>query len=189
MLSLLASGISAAATSSQDVWPWWDPTLTSEERARALVAEMTFDEKAQTLTMSNGPLSFIEEGYVGGFQGSDRLNLPKIRYNDGPQGFRNQHATKGSSTAFPSLLAVGMTWNPDLAHEMSEAIGEEFFDKGAHVHLGPAVNVQRVPYAGRNFEYISGEDPVIGAKMAPPMIKGVQSKNVMANIKHFADNS
>jgi len=82
-----------------------------------------------------------------------------------------------------------MTWNPDLAQEMAESIGEEFFDKGAHVHLGPAVNVQRVPYAGRNFEYISGEDPVIGAKMAPPMIKGVQSKHVMANIKHFADNS
>ena len=82
-----------------------------------------------------------------------------------------------------------MTWNPDLGQKLGEAMAEEFFDKGAHVHLGPAVNVQRVPYAGRNFEYLSGEDPVVGAKMVGPIIKGVQSKKVMANIKHFADNS
>lgn len=56
-----------------------------------------------------------------------------MRYNDGPQGFRTSHAKKGSSTAFPSLLALGMTWDPELAEQMGEAMGKEFFDKGAHV--------------------------------------------------------
>ena len=68
-------------------------------------------------------------------------------------------------------------------------MGEEFFNKGAHVQLGPAVNVQRVPLDGRNFEYLSGEDPVLGAKLTGPVVHGIQSKGVMANIKHFVDNS
>ena len=34
---------------------------------------------------------------------------------------------------------------------------------------------------GRNFEYMSGEDPYIGATLAPHAIRGIQSKGVIAN--------
>ena len=68
-------------------------------------------------------------------------------------------------------------------------MGEEFLAKGAHVQLGPAVNVQRIPTNGRNFEYLSGEDPVVGAELVPHVIKGIQDQKVMANIKHYVDNS
>jgi beta-glucosidase len=68
-------------------------------------------------------------------------------------------------------------------------MGDEFFRKGAHVQLGPAVNVQRVPVNGRNFEYLSGEDPVLGAQMVGPLVRGIQDQGVLANIKHFVDNS
>ncbi len=42
------------------------------------------------------------------------------------------------------------------------AMGAEFFKKGANVQLGPGVNLARVPLNGRNFEYLSGEDPYLG---------------------------
>ena len=39
----------------------------------------------------------------------------------------------------------------------------EFKAKGANIQLGPGVGVARVPLAGRNFEYLSGEDPFLGS--------------------------
>lgn len=68
-------------------------------------------------------------------------------------------------------------------------MAEEFFDKGAHVLLGPAVNVHRIPYNGRNYEYLSGEDPVLGRELTGPVVKGIQDTGMMANIKHYVDNS
>ena len=44
-------------------------------------------------------------------------------------------------------------------------MGEEFFGKGANVQLGPGLCVARVPHNGRNFEYLSGEDPFLGFEL------------------------
>jgi beta-glucosidase len=68
-------------------------------------------------------------------------------------------------------------------------MGAEFKAKGGHVQLGPGMNVQRVPTVGRAFEYLSGEDPVVGRELVPPMVRGIQSQKVLANAKHFIDNS
>jgi beta-glucosidase len=68
-------------------------------------------------------------------------------------------------------------------------MGQEFHDKGAHVMLGPGMNVQRVQENGRGFEYLSGEDPVVGRELVPHMVKGIQDQKVLANAKHFIDNS
>lgn len=37
------------------------------------------------------------------------------------------------------------------------AMGKEFYDKGCAVQFGPGVNIGRLPWGGRNFEYLSGE--------------------------------
>lgn len=68
-------------------------------------------------------------------------------------------------------------------------MAEEFYGKGAHVQLGPGMNVARIPNGGRNFEYVSGEDPYLGSRLVKPAIEGIQSKGIMANAKHFIDNS
>jgi beta-glucosidase len=68
-------------------------------------------------------------------------------------------------------------------------MGAEFKAKGGHVQLGPGMNVQRVPQGGRAMEYISGEDPVVGRELVPHMVRGIQSQKVLANAKHFVDNS
>uniref|UniRef100_A0A7S2IVB9 Probable beta-glucosidase G n=1 Tax=Haptolina brevifila TaxID=156173 RepID=A0A7S2IVB9_9EUKA len=68
-------------------------------------------------------------------------------------------------------------------------MGAEFKAKGANMQLGPGLNVARVPRGGRNFEYMSGEDPHLGAMMARPVVKGIQSKGVLATAKHFILNN
>ena len=44
-------------------------------------------------------------------------------------------------------------------------MGEEFWAKGTNIQEGPGVNVARVQKNGRNFEYMSGEDPALGAAL------------------------
>ena len=70
----------------------------------------------------------------------------------------------------------------------SRLIATEMRGKGMNVMLGPGVNLARVPTGGRNFEYISGEDPVLGATLAVPLLLG-QQNHVMAIGKHFMLNN
>jgi beta-glucosidase len=35
------------------------------------------------------------------------------------------------------------------------------------------MNVARIPRGGRNFEYVSGEDPYLGSKLVKPAIEGI----------------
>jgi beta-glucosidase len=42
---------------------------------------------------------------------------------------------------------------------------------------------------GRNYEYMSGEDPFLGSVMVPAAITGIQSQGVIANAKHFINNN
>lgn len=58
---------------------------------------------------------------------------------------------------------MSATWDEDAIREWGEAMGREFWLKGANVQLGPAVAVARIPNGGRNFEQISGEDPKLGS--------------------------
>jgi beta-glucosidase len=95
----------------------------------------------------------------------------------------------GTSTAWPSALAVSATFNTATALAWGEGMGSEFFAKGANVQLGPGMCVARVPRNGRNFEYLSGEDPMLGAIMVPPVITGIQSQKVIANAKHYVNNN
>jgi len=55
--------------------------------------------------------------------------------------------------------------------------------------LGPGMNVARVPRNGRNFEYMSGEDPCLGATLVPSVITASQSHKILANAKHFVNNN
>ncbi len=52
----------------------------------------------------------------------------------------------------------------------------------------PAINIDRVPVGGRDFEYFS-EDPYLTGQLAAPVVAGVQSQRVAAQVKHFALNN
>ena len=146
-----------------------------QERAAALVQQMTLDEKISLIA-----------GYQDGFHTApvERLGIPEIRMADGPQGIRNN--TK--STLFACGVAAAASWNPSLVREMGVALGQDSRARGVHILLGPGVNICRSPLCGRNFEYF-GEDPFLAAETAVAYIEGVQSQGVMATVKHFALNN
>eukprot|EP00927_Polykrikos_kofoidii_P055469 TRINITY_DN49719_c0_g1_i1.p1 TRINITY_DN49719_c0_g1~~TRINITY_DN49719_c0_g1_i1.p1 ORF type:complete len:762 (+),score=86.87 TRINITY_DN49719_c0_g1_i1:206-2287(+) len=142
--------------------------------------------------MLHGPTSCVDfttcfnktNAYVGVIPGNKRLGIPPLNMNDGPQGFRDLHIP-GSSTAYPSVLTMAASWDRQLVRDWGAALGREFYDKGANVLLGPGVEVIRVPQNGRNFEYLSGEDPVLGDGLVEYAIRGIQSQKVMACAKHW----
>ena len=86
-------------------------------------------------------------------------------------------------------MTVGATFDRELAQQWGEAMGAEFSGKGATVQLGPGLCLARVPVNGRNFEYLSGEDPWLGRAMVEPVVRGIQSQRVIANAKHCAVQS
>ena len=149
-------------------------TQEHKDRAAAIVSQMTLEEKIN---------------YVAGYKGwyimpVERLGLPAVRMADGPQGVRN----KTKSTLYPCGIAAAATWNKELIEKMGVALGQDARARGVHILLGPGANIYRSPLCGRNFEYF-GEDPYLAGQIAANYIKGVQSQDVMACIKHFAGNN
>ena len=88
---------------------------------------------------------------------------------------------------FPCGISLAASWNVDLIEEVGRHLGEEAKARGANVLLAPTVCMHRSPLGGRNFESFS-EDPLLTGKIAASYIRGVQSKNVAATIKHFVGN-
>ena len=170
-------------------------------RAQKIVKEMTMEEKLQML---HGPVApepccecfnkttgeFKDKGcaYTGNVPPVERLGIPPIHMNDGPQGFR-ENPFPGTTTAWPSSLTVAASWDLKAMGAWGDGMGKEFFAKGANIQLGPGACLARVPRNGRNFEYASGEDPFLGHELIQPVIKGIQQNNVVANAKHYVNNN
>lgn len=66
-------------------------------------------------------------------------------------------------------------------------MGDEAKAKGAHILLGPCINMQRSPLGGRGFESLS-EDPTAAGLGAAALVKGIQSTGIISTIKHFVTN-
>ena len=159
--------------------PWMNTADPPATRAQKLVANMDLEAK---LNLFHGSC----EGYTGNVCGNSQYGIPAIKMEDGPQGFRG---IDGTSTAWPSGLTIGATFDEVAAHTWGVTMGVEFYNKGANVQLGPGLCLARVPQNGRNFEYISGEDPYLGYTMVGPVIRGIQSSGVIANAKHWVNNN
>jgi beta-glucosidase len=92
------------------------------------------------------------------------------------------------STYLPTGIALAATWNPHAAYRFGRVLGAEARHRGKDVILGPGINIARTPLCGRNFEYF-GEDPHLIEALVAPEIKGIQSQQVAACVKHFAANN
>ena len=150
-----------------------------EAKVDALLSQMTLEE--QVLILSG------EDHWS--LPALPRLGLGKLRVTDGPNGARGSgSAVQGStSAAFPVAIALGATWNPDLAREIGKALAEEVKTKDAQVSLAPTVNMHRSVANGRNFECFS-EDPELSADLTSAFINGLQGEGIAATVKHFAGN-
>jgi beta-glucosidase len=115
-------------------------------------------------------------------------DVPAFRVSDGPSGVRGQRFAGGPpSVSFPCGAALGATWDVELVARVGAALAEEARAKGAHVVLGPTVNLQRTPLGGRHFECFS-EDPRLSAELAVAYVEGLQGAGVAACVKHLVAN-
>ncbi|USP81333.1 family 3 glycoside hydrolase [Curvularia clavata] len=121
-------------------------------------------------------------------KGIPRLDIPSIRFSDGPNGVRGTRFFNGVRAAcFPCGTGLAATWDAQLLRRAGNLMGAESRHKGASVLLGPTVNMQRSPLGGRGFESFS-EDPVLAGICAAAVINGIQDTGVQAAIKHFVAN-
>ncbi len=148
---------------------------SSDRRAEKILGQMTLEEK----------LAYIGGIHAMSIRPIPRLGLPEIRMSDGPLGVRQDTP----SPRYPAGIALAASWNPGLAQLEGVSMGRDCRARGIHILLAPGVNINRLPICGRNFEYLSGEDPYLAAQMVVPFIRGVQSQGVTATVKHFAANN
>ena len=158
-----------------------------EEKVESALAQMTLDEK---IAVVHAQSKFSSPGVP-------RLGIPEMWVMDGPHGVRPETLwddwasalwTSDSCTAYPALTCLAASWDKELSMLYGRSVGEEARYRKKNVLLGPGVNIYRTPLCGRNFEYM-GEDPYLAGKMCVPYIKGLQSNNVAACIKHYALNN
>ncbi len=126
-------------------------------------------------------------GYVHGIP---RLGVPSLRETDASLGVTNPFGVRkdDTATALPAGLALGATFDPEMARRGGLLVAQEARARGFNVLLGGGINLTRDPRNGRNFEYIS-EDPLLSGLMGGAAIKGTQEAGVIATAKHFALNS
>jgi beta-glucosidase len=159
------------------------------QRARAIVAEMTPDEKLWCLD-GDAPcwagLAYLaEDGYhKSPFRAAavERLGLSGFAFSDGPRG-----VVVDQATCFPVSMARGASWDLELEERIGEAIGQELRAVGADLYGGVCVNVLRHPAWGRAQETY-GEDPLHVGEMGAALTRGIQ-RHAMACVKHLACNS
>ncbi|MFA6450512.1 MAG: glycoside hydrolase family 3 C-terminal domain-containing protein [bacterium] len=176
-ISALLLCVKAQAADSENAPIYKDQNAPIEKRVDALIGLLTLEEK---ISMIHGD---VGAGTSMDTKAIPRLGIPRFQMSDGPNGVR-----WGASTAFPPGITMASTWNEDLLYRYGVALGRETLAKGRNMILGPCVNIHRVPFGGRNFESYS-EDPFLAARIAVGYIKGVQSQNVVATVKHFAMNN
>lgn len=108
------------------------------------------------------------------------LGIPAIVQTEGIHGL-----LVGNATVFNSPIAHACSWNPQLVHDMAVVIGKESQALGINQMFAPVVDLARELRFGR-VEETYGEDQLLAGEMGYSYVKGVQSQNVSATVKHFA---
>ena len=160
----------------------------AQQRARALVAKMTVEEKASQL-------KFDAEAIP-------RLGIPAYNWwNEALHGV----ARAGTATVFPQAIGLAAAFDAEMMKEIGSVIATEgrakynenqkYGDRDIYKGLtfwAPNVNIFRDPRWGRGHETY-GEDPYLTSRLAVPFIQGLQSDGeymkTAACAKHFAVHS
>uniref|UniRef100_UPI00406C4AF7 glycoside hydrolase family 3 N-terminal domain-containing protein n=1 Tax=Paenibacillus sp. FSL R7-0652 TaxID=2921687 RepID=UPI00406C4AF7 len=179
--------------------------MTLEEKvAQLLQLTANFYEGTDTQGQITGPMeemgitesSVRASGSILGLSGAQaimdvqqaymknsRLGIPLLFMADVVHGFK---------TIFPIPLAIGCSWDLELAEKSAEIAARESAVSGLHVTFAPMVDLVRDPRWGRVME-TTGEDPYLNSLFAAAFVRGYQGDNLTeeldrlaACVKHFA---
>ena len=184
-----------------------------EKRVEALLGQMTMEEKLAQLNqldmnnlLTNGKLDEEKlKGAIGqhGYGSIQGITLPASEvtklYNEvqrycvektrlGIPIFISTESLHGSvhdgSTIFPQSIAVGSTFDTQLAYRMTQAISKELMAEGVNQTLCPVVDVTRDVRWGRTEETF-GEDPFLNGSMGIAEVKGYLDGGMNPVLKHY----
>lgn len=187
---LLALSVSSTHTVAADKPKYQDTSLSFEERAKDLVAQMTLEEKVPQL-INDAPAI-------------PRLGVREYNWwNEGLHGV----AALGEATVFPQAIGMAAAWDDQLMHQIADVISTEFRAKhyanqhrfggsdwfGGLTVWSPNVNIFRDPRWGRGQETY-GEDPYLTSRLGVEFVKGLQGDDsrylkTVATPKHYAVHS
>lgn len=163
-----------------------------DEKAREIVGRMSLEEKVYLMSGSITAQKMIDDFSTSGYHynmipyaagGNERLDVPSLRFCDGPRG-----VVSGNSTCFPVTMGRGATFDIGLEERVGKAIGREVRAHGGNYFGGVCINLPYNPGWGRSQE-VYGEESYHLGEMGKALVRGVQSQNVLACVKHFAFNS
>ncbi len=129
------------------------------------------------------PWSWLAQGIAEGQNfliNSTRLGIPAFVQTEGLHGF-----LIGNATIFNSPIGFGSSFDTDLIQQMGTTIGVEARALGVTQLFAPLGDLARELRYGR-VEETNSEDPYLAGEIAYSYVKGLQSNNVSATVKHFA---
>jgi beta-glucosidase len=147
-----------------------------EARVGAMIDNMSLQQKFEFIRVNDGRM----------LPRLPSQGLPGTLAYDSSMGVHVGQGTFG--TQFPSQSALAATWSINRAQQFGLAIGYETRQAGAQQMLSPGLNMYRTPYNGRNAEYLSGEDPFLGAVLGPAVVNAIQAQGIQAAAKHYIAN-
>lgn len=125
---------------------------------------------------------------LGGYQTAAVEPIGKVQtYDcDGPAAINNNFTQQGS-IGFAGTVMMAATWNVDTVYKFGASIGKMADDMNVSGWYAPAMNIHRMAFGGRNYEYYS-EDSVLSGRLAAYAVQGAETCGVYGYIKHFALN-
>jgi beta-glucosidase len=148
-------------------------------RVAALVEQMTLDEKISLL--HGAPEDDAQDqGEAGYLPGVPRLQIPPLRFADGPPGV----LTRYPATALTATMGLAATFSPEDARANGVVIANDARSHGIDVALQPYLNIHRDQTFARAYNTY-GEDPLLTGRIGAALIEGIQGEGVMAQAKHF----
>ncbi|KAL1962591.1 hypothetical protein VTN77DRAFT_9384 [Rasamsonia byssochlamydoides] len=215
VLNLLLAGVEASNNSASTTPPYKNPHLPVEERVADLLGRMTIEDKMAQLMQGDitnwmNPTTgeFNYSGLVENMQTkagmfyvgypiswewlttniqrgqnylleNTTLGIPALVQTEGIHGF-----LIGNATIFNSPIGYGSSWNRDLVRKMGQIIAQEARALGVTQLFAPLADLARELRFGR-VEETTSEDPYLAGEITYNYIKGLQSLNVSATVKHF----
>ncbi|MFA9390376.1 MAG: xylan 1,4-beta-xylosidase [Prolixibacteraceae bacterium] len=189
-LSLSAILLFALSVGAQS-YPYQNPELSSNERAKDLISRLTLEEKATLMCDQSDPIP--------------RLGIKRFNWwSEALHGYANND----NVTVFPEPIGMAASFNDELLYSIYDAVSDEARAKYNQWIQGgnenkrflslsvwtPNVNIFRDPRWGRGQETY-GEDPYLTSRMGVAVVKGLQGpadakyRKLLACAKHYAVHS
>ena len=150
--------------------PYWDKLVHATTIDEAVGAVIHGGSRSDTLT---------------------NIDNPVVIQNEGPTGISAGYTDEATGKTYKfnvnSQTLLGCSFNPELAYQWGLVEGNSCLWVERYDLWGSGLTLNRTPYNGRNYEYIS-EDPMLTNVIGREVIQGCSDKGIINGPKHMGFN-